>query len=615
MDAKMGTPGKVEKERGAALVTVVLITVLLLIAIVAMLSSVSSHTQNVSDVYSETKAYYAAESGIQATINVLRGNTLPIQPFTNANAEGVVSQKINYKRATNPVDSNHSDDIETEYANVPRLSRWISYNYTPSGKSVPDRVVLGDPAGYTPNSGMAYSVQVNDPDNTQESLTFSTSFSSAFGTGEGGRTITFAGATSNDFTSVRFTTYSNRTIDFTGQTVPNPEIFAITVQKNGAGGLAVNPDNSVRAYKFDVAYRITAPRTVSRVIRGTVTLMNSNSQVQVTLTSYAYTLAGSELHLCGEATCSTPLGSGGILMAVPATQGQSSESTVFGEVTPLEPYRLQLVSTGFGPNGARKKLETIIQKNFFNDLQAPAAIALIGPPGPNFLWAPGTSKNVSYCGVPDSDPDDPCTWNPETNPHAVPPIGVTNGTNLGVINDPENQPKTAYVPAPAEIGTELPDWLSSPAGLDEVVQSLKASAEAAGTFYASGVQPSSYGTYDAASDSWSGVTFCDGNCSLTGNGGGMLVVRGKLTLQGNFNFKGLIIVTGPDGVVRQGAGNGAIIGNLVVAPYASPTQSDFNSPRYDMRGGGISDFIYSGSSTSFNGQSAISDFVLGVAEK
>jgi hypothetical protein len=40
------------------------------IACVAMLSAVGANSRNSTDVLSETKAYYAAESGLQATINV-----------------------------------------------------------------------------------------------------------------------------------------------------------------------------------------------------------------------------------------------------------------------------------------------------------------------------------------------------------------------------------------------------------------------------------------------------------------------------------------------------------------------------------------------------------------
>ncbi len=62
-----------EQESGAALVTVLMISVLLGIACIAMLSAVGANSRNSTDVLSETKAYYAAESGLQATINVLRG--------------------------------------------------------------------------------------------------------------------------------------------------------------------------------------------------------------------------------------------------------------------------------------------------------------------------------------------------------------------------------------------------------------------------------------------------------------------------------------------------------------------------------------------------------------
>ena len=49
-----------------------LISALLLTASVAMLTAVGANSKNTSDVLSETKAYYAAESGLQASINVFK---------------------------------------------------------------------------------------------------------------------------------------------------------------------------------------------------------------------------------------------------------------------------------------------------------------------------------------------------------------------------------------------------------------------------------------------------------------------------------------------------------------------------------------------------------------
>ena len=89
----------------------------------------------------------------------------------------------------------------------------------------------------------------------------------------------------------------------------------------------------------------------------------------------------------------------------------------------------------------------------------------------------------------------------------------------------------------------------------------------------SGSQPSTFGNNATAQ----GITFCDGNCTLSGSGGGILVVTGVLTLDGNFSFNGLIIVTGQGGVLRSGGGSGTIQGNIVIAPYVGSQIADVTS--------------------------------------
>ena len=59
-------------ESGAALITVILVSLILLTACIALLSAVGVNSANTTDVLSETKAYYAAETGLQAAINELR---------------------------------------------------------------------------------------------------------------------------------------------------------------------------------------------------------------------------------------------------------------------------------------------------------------------------------------------------------------------------------------------------------------------------------------------------------------------------------------------------------------------------------------------------------------
>src|SRR4029078_12933466 len=54
-------------------------------------------------------------------------------------------------------------------------------------------------------------------------------------------------------------------------------------------------------------------------------------------------------------------------------------NNIAGMMTAPEPVSLLIKSTGYGPRGAKKELQAIIQKNFFFGLTAPAALTLVGP--------------------------------------------------------------------------------------------------------------------------------------------------------------------------------------------------------------------------------------------
>ena len=141
---------------------------------------------------------------------------------------------------------------------------------------------------------------------------------------------------------------------------------------------------------------------------------------------------------------------------------------------------------------------------------------------------------------------------------------------------------------------------------------LKSVAQSSGRYFASGV-PVTGGIGNNATAT--GITYVDGNFDYSGDGGGILVVTGKLTLNGAFSFNGLILVTGAQGVERNGGGNGTLQGNIIVAPYnPANLAGGFLCPKYDLSGGGNSTIVYNSSSVA-NGQTAVSNFVLGVAEK
>jgi len=222
----------------------------------------------------------------------------------------------------------------------------------------------------------------------------------------------------------------------------------------------------------------------------------------------------------------------------------------------------------------------------------------------------------------------------------IPPIGTNDPSNLNCVEDftlhqspPANcsfgngsNPFNGSVQGtPSDVSDEMPYWLETPQALDAEIHQFATTARSSNRFFANGVTPTSWG--DNASGQ--GITFCDGDVVLgqqQGDGGGILVVTGTLTLKGNFNFKGLIIVTGAGGVLRAGGGTGEITGNVVVSPYENPkiadvlspatdlTAGNWLAPHYDMSGGGNSNLQYNSASLS-NGLTAISNFVLGVMEK
>ncbi len=128
-------------ERGAALWTALVSSMLLLGAGSALILTTSMTATNSVDAIAENQAYYAAECGLQESLNVLRGN--------------VASPTFTFSTAADTSGGNASGD-GTTYS---RLSKWLSYGNT-SGFT--DRVTLT--SNYTSLNGLAYSVRVTNPD-------------------------------------------------------------------------------------------------------------------------------------------------------------------------------------------------------------------------------------------------------------------------------------------------------------------------------------------------------------------------------------------------------------------------------------------------------------------
>lgn len=140
-------------ESGAALLTVLMLSTLLLAAggTLILVSTMSSRTA--IDSTAEMQAYYGAEGGLQATLNVLRGNVAPVSGMPSGS-------KISFRNAVTLSNSNLPSDSSASA----RLSGWLNYDYTPAGASIADRVSMT--SSYSSQNGIAFSVVVSDPDNT-----------------------------------------------------------------------------------------------------------------------------------------------------------------------------------------------------------------------------------------------------------------------------------------------------------------------------------------------------------------------------------------------------------------------------------------------------------------
>ena len=668
MDRK--TPDR-KGERGAALVTVLMISFLLLVASIALILESSLNTANVTDATSEEQAYYAAESGVQSVIDALRHNPAPLPlldstkvpypPDPNADA----ANQIDYLKAVRRETSNictkagmtySCPDPRDQAPNALRLSRWLRYNWGPNGgasATSKDRIVIGDPTTYSPLNGFAYSVEVSDPDNTAGIVAYSmaggiwngTTYapSRTWGVGADTTTITYAPPSP-----------ANQNIDVS-LGIGNGALGGFTVTHTGAGAVAQIPTSGDALVRFRITMNVTQPQITTVVIRGYVIgpggdLTGSPNcarpNISYLVDSQAFIAFGSRttvlntgclveeqpnIHNGPQGTYLT-----GYLIQAPPSVGE--ELPLTASITQPEPTRLVVRSTGYGPRGARKELETVIQKNYFGGLGAPSPLTLIGPPctmlvptgncvagapspsATSFIFDPGNSTPIFYSGK-------------DSKLKAfLPPIGLTNDPNTLAVRTTVSGFNGKVFGTVENVGDELPHWLRNPKNLDDTVQLLKATAQASGTYWGPTSNPPTSGIYGDWANA-TGITFVDRDVTISQDGGGIVVSTGQLNFKGDFRFNGLVLITGPKtsvnegGFLRNGGGTGVLAGMMIVAPYNNWSKTTcmtnplvtqkvncYLAPFYKISGGGTSDLMYNSQNVT-NGLSGLGNFVKGVAEK
>ena len=197
------------------------------------------------------------------------------------------------------------------------------------------------------------------------------------------------------------------------------------------------------------------------------------------------------------------------------------------------------------------------------------------------------------------------------DPGANPPTHSVQ-TITSSLPRPDHYTGTGGAPSVQNGYLALGETLGSPTGLKSLTDALRAQAASQGHLYGSNpgsiamgscsscattsyTDPLGYGvTIPNPVGATTVVDYVDGDLTLSGNnnGYGILVVTGTLTMSGNFTWYGVVLVVG-DGVASLGGGgNGQIVGTgLIAKVYGSPSDhstllSSLGSPNMSWNGGG-----------------------------
>jgi Tfp pilus assembly protein PilX len=532
----------VRGERGAALITVLFISLLVLTLASALILTTGMSATNAINATDEVQAYYSAEAGMQAALNVLRGNVAPTINFKNAVADT-------------------------------KLSQWLIKNYP---TTTPDRITL------SPDNSMAYAIsEIKDPENSTK-VVYSTSGSFGGNTSQslsGGVLLNYTPQPSTDITtsgvSPAFGSFSFSNIkNNTNAAIPAGATF--TLQITETAPLAAGSTSPI-----SVSVTGTLAGTVTSST-STVTLAFNNPAVEIPNVGTLFTVPTS--------------------VTIPVS-GSFAIPTI---VTTPEPRRLIVKVQGYGPHGAVKNMQAMVTSFAMNyDPPATFVIRGHDDSATAANIAIGSSAHYVYSGKDNAGGQPLPAFLVTNNPDYTTLSSLKSNNSLPLDGDPTlTIPVLKPLALPTDL-PQLPPWLQTTSdpvsGARAFVQQLREASQQ--QFYnCSSSQdvscdryfntrngessPTSFGA--ATGDPSKGLfTFVDGDATLPNEGGkGLLVITGTLTMSGSKTFDGLVLVLG-DGVInRSGGGSDTNFGAFVVARFLS--SGGFLNPTFVSSGSGTS---------------------------
>ncbi|HEX7774293.1 MAG TPA: hypothetical protein VF435_17840, partial [Pyrinomonadaceae bacterium] len=488
-----------------------------------------------------------------SALNVLRGNSAPlVNP----------GDRMSFRTAIIPSISNAGNP------GVLRFAGWLPYN-DPGDPSSLVPVTVGTVTG-------GYRVTIENLDPNSHIVEFQTSATIDGSDAATPSQKTFGTVGGTDEVTIRYTGQPSTTL------TPDPNNFPLTLDSALGSFVIERPATSTQddvvipKTGFEITITQSLPWAATTYLEGTFEgdVDSAGTTVKVTFdkaslradgTTYALNLAG------GTQVLDLNYASSPGTTSIPA------------RVTSPDPKRLLIKSYGFGPQNSEKRLELMVNKANF-EFDMPAGVTFRGADDCTAIsFDSGSSgaktySGVDYSGVEPQRPAFAVSGCDQADVDAgIKKHDTVTDPETGILGDDETTPGTV----------DTPSFLDNANRARAYLDSLQAKAEATGRYFQSTTANPVTINHSVNSPMF---TFCDGDCTLLG-GSGVLVVTGTLTMQGNPNFKGAILVLGKGEIIRNGGGNGDIFGGITVAAF-NRNAGNFTAPTFHTNGGGNSTIQY-----------------------
>ncbi len=267
--------------------------------------------------------------------------------------------------------------------------------------------------------------------------------------------------------------------------------------------------------------------------------------------------------------------------------------------TNYKPTRLRIRISGYGPRDSKKNMEVVVDR-YTLTYDVKATITLPNGSGNAMPFALGDSNPTAYSGI-DVSGGGSISAFAVSGADAAAVNNVMDGCSADGTGCKTNGPNVTPGD-PAVLGdSNTPSFLKSVANARLFLygsEGMKQAAINQGRYFTN--EAAAYAsTAGLGANNPDGVyTFIDGDLTLgpgSPTGQGTIIVTGKLTLNGNFQWNGVIMVLGTGEVYRSGGGHGNIYGAMFIAkfPTTGLDSDKFGAPTFDTSGGGTANIQYS----------------------